>query len=124
MPTKFTPTLAICIAAAAAALVALALPADPDPVPATSAGDPDASPVVEIVDFDFAGTDAVAPGATINVTNADGAPHTLTAVDGSFDTGVLNGSASATVTAPSAPGTYEYFCSIHPSMTGDIRVLE
>ena len=52
--------------------------------------------------------------------NADGAAHTLTADDGSFDTGNLDGGASATITID-APGRYAYFCDIHNYMTGVIE---
>lgn len=77
---------------------------------------------VTIEGFAFTGAGTVAPGATIEVTNLDDAPHTLTADDGSFDTGNLAANQAGTITAPSAPGTYSYFCAIHPSMTSSITV--
>ncbi|WP_406197479.1 cupredoxin domain-containing protein [Kitasatospora sp. NBC_01560] len=66
----------------------------------------------------------VAPGATITVTNQDSAEHTLTATTAGkeFDTGVLATGQSATITAPSAPGTYPFHCDIHPSMKGTLVV--
>jgi plastocyanin len=63
----------------------------------------------------------VAPGTTIEVTNKDGVGHTLTADDGSFDTGILAGGAKGTITLES-PGRYEYHCEIHNFMTGVIVV--
>lgn len=80
------------------------------------------SATVTIEGFAFAGASIVAPGATIEVTNLDSAPHTLTADDGSFDTGNLAQSQAGAITAPTAPGTYSYFCAIHPSMTGSVTV--
>lgn len=63
----------------------------------------------------------VKAGATIAVTNADGTAHTVTAKDGSFDTGDLDGGAHGTITIGTA-GTYEYYCDIHNYMTGRIEV--
>ena len=48
-----------------------------------------------------------------------GAAHTLTADDGSFDTGTLDGGRSARISVD-APGRYRYFCDIHNYMTGVI----
>ena len=56
----------------------------------------------------------------VTVTNDDGTMHTLTADDKSFDTGDLDGGASATITIATA-GTYEYHCDIHNYMTGTIE---
>jgi plastocyanin len=61
----------------------------------------------------------VAAGDTVTFTNEDSAPHTGTANDGSFDTGRLSQGQSATVTI-SAAGTFDYICSVHPSMKGQI----
>jgi plastocyanin len=65
----------------------------------------------------------VHPGDKITVTNLDGVQHTLTENPGTaFDTGTLNGGASATITAPSAAGIYPYICDIHPFMRGILTV--
>ena len=61
----------------------------------------------------------VAVGDTVTFTNRDGAPHTATARDGSFDTGRLSQGQSASVTI-SAAGTFDYFCAVHPSMKASI----
>ncbi|AEQ50976.1 plastocyanin/azurin family copper-binding protein [Pelagibacterium halotolerans] len=61
----------------------------------------------------------VAVGDTVTFTNLDGAPHTATATDGSFDTGRLTQGQSATITITEA-GTFDYFCVVHPSMTASI----
>ena len=62
----------------------------------------------------------VAVGTEVTVTNADGAAHTLTADDGSFDTGNLDGGATGTITI-TTPGRSTYFCDIHNYMTGVIE---
>lgn len=61
----------------------------------------------------------VAVGDTIIFTNLDGAPHTATAVDGSFDTGRLNRNKSGSVTITAA-GTFPYICTFHRNMKGSI----
>jgi len=61
----------------------------------------------------------VAVGDTVTFTNNDGAPHTGTALDGSFDTGKLTKGQSGTVTIAAA-GTHDYKCAIHTSMKGSV----
>lgn len=63
----------------------------------------------------------VAAGATIPITNDDDAPHTFTSDDGGFDVEVGGGD-SGEATAPSEPGTYDFLCRLHPSMTGTLTV--
>src|SRR5687768_7717571 len=53
--------------------------------------DAPAGGTITISDFDFGGETVVAPGATVTVSNTDGAPHTVTADDGEFDTGQIAG---------------------------------
>ena len=78
---------------------------------------------VVIKNFAFGpATMMVAPGTKITVVNQDKAPHTITAVNKSFDTGTIAGGHSGVLTAPSTPGTYPYICTIHPSMTGTLIV--
>jgi plastocyanin len=84
---------------------------------------PPKHPVVTIKNFTFTGQLVVRPGATITVKNADTAPHTLTAVDGSFTTKVIQPGKSATVKAPKKPGAYPITCKIHPDMMGTLTVV-
>lgn len=80
---------------------------------------------VTIKDFAFAPTPLSIPtGTKLVVTNADGAAHTLTADDGTFDTGPLQSKKKAAVVAPAAPGEYRYHCAIHVSMKGTLEVKE
>ncbi|MGH7716839.1 MAG: cupredoxin domain-containing protein, partial [Vulcanimicrobiaceae bacterium] len=69
----------------------------------------------------------VRAGERILVHNEDPVDHTLTAVPGSnpfgsFDTGDIAQGQTKSITAPTKPGTYQYFCSIHNYMTGVITV--
>jgi plastocyanin len=63
----------------------------------------------------------VAAGTRIEWTNADPTPHTVTARDGSFDSGTLDPGARFATTFEQ-PGTFAYVCRIHPSMRGSVRV--
>ncbi|HXX97276.1 MAG TPA: cupredoxin domain-containing protein [Candidatus Bathyarchaeia archaeon] len=73
----------------------------------------------------------VKKGDTIQVTNKDTVPHTVTnGKDASdptsgkvFDTSIINGGATAQVsTAKLSTGDYPFHCSIHPYMTGLLKV--
>ncbi|MDH5288616.1 MAG: cupredoxin domain-containing protein [Acidimicrobiia bacterium] len=90
--------------------------------PAGAALAPAAADPVTIQDFAFAGGGTVVPGAAVPVVNADSVAHTLTADDRSFDTGTLESGGRATITAPTAPGTFRFLCAIHPSMQGTLTV--
>ncbi len=61
----------------------------------------------------------VAAGDTITFTNLGPAPHTATAVNGSFDTGRMRKGESKRVTV-SGSGSIAYFCEIHPVMKGSV----
>jgi plastocyanin len=65
---------------------------------------------------------AVPPGTKISVVNEDKVPHTLTALDKSFDTGQLPPGHGATITAPHTPGVYHYISMDQPYMDGFIKV--
>jgi plastocyanin len=82
-----------------------------------------ADPGVTIADFSFTpGSITVHVGDTIAWLNNGPSPHTATANNGSFDTGVLQKGHSASVTFH-LPGTFAYHCSIHPFMHGTVVVL-
>ena len=65
---------------------------------------------------------SVEVGDTVIFTNMDSMPHTGTATDDSFDTGILNQGESGTVEV-SAAGTFDYFCAVHPSMVGQLTTI-
>ena len=65
----------------------------------------------------------VALGTTVTWTNDDpGMPHTVTAVDGSFDSGVMQTGATFSYTFDK-PGDFEYFCTLHPWMRAKVTVM-
>jgi len=77
---------------------------------------------VKIDNFTFApGTITVAAGTTVRWVNHDDIPHNVVSTDKSFKSKVLDTDESFTYTFTKA-GTYDYFCSIHPKMTGKVVV--
>ena len=56
-------------------------------------------------------------GATVTWSTDGATQHTVTADDGSFDSGVLNPGDTFTMTF-TAPGTYAYFCDFHGGPNG------
>jgi plastocyanin len=60
-------------------------------------------------------------GDRVTWTNSDAVAHTATATGGAFDTGDIGQGQSASVRFTKA-GTYAYYCTPHPSMTGTVRV--
>ncbi len=65
---------------------------------------------------------SIAAGDTVTWNNNGQAPHSATADNGSFDTGVFNSGQSRSETFNSA-GTFTYFCTIHANMHGSVRVI-
>ena len=65
----------------------------------------------------------VAAGTKVTWTNRDDEPHTVVSADEPrpFKSGALDTGDSFSFTFDK-PGTYRYFCSIHPHMTGTIVV--
>ena len=63
----------------------------------------------------------VAPGTTVTWKNDDDSPHSVREKDGKFKSAALDTDDTFSQ-AFSAPGEYDYFCSIHPYMTGKIVV--
>ena len=61
-------------------------------------------------------------GETITWTNQDSAPHTVTANDGTFDSGNLSQNVAYSHTFTQT-GVFSYFCGIHPSMIGAVNVV-
>ncbi|MCA9878425.1 MAG: cupredoxin domain-containing protein [Thermomicrobiales bacterium] len=63
---------------------------------------------------------AVAPGATVTWANDDTVPHTVTATDGAFDSGILEPGGTFSF-AFDQPGGFTYHCLLHPTMTGEVQ---
>jgi len=78
----------------------------------------------EIVIQNFAfepSTLTVKVGEKVTWVNRDDEPHTATATDKRFNSKTLeNGDRFSTEFT--APGTYKYYCALHPKMTGQIIV--
>ena len=64
---------------------------------------------------------AVAAGSTVTWTNRDDVPHNIVSTDQKFKSPVLDTDETFSHTFD-APGTDQYFCSIHPKMTGRVVV--
>jgi len=60
-------------------------------------------------------------GTTVTWTNRDDIPHTIVSTDKVFKSKVLDTDEKFSFTFAKA-GTYPYFCSIHPKMTGSVVV--
>ena len=78
---------------------------------------------IEIKDFAFnPQTLTVKSGEKVTWINRDDEPHTIVSVGKQFKKSTaLDTDQEFTITV-GAPGTYDYFCSVHPKMTGTIVV--
>jgi plastocyanin len=79
---------------------------------------------VKIDNFSFGPATLTVPvGTTVTWTNRDDIPHTVVSTDDSktFKSKVLDTDEKFSFTFSKA-GTYPYFCSIHPKMTGKVVV--
>ena len=78
---------------------------------------------IEIKDFAFSPpTLTVKAGEKITWINRDDEPHTVVSVGKKFQKSSALDTDQEFVVVAGAPGTYEYFCSVHPKMTGTIVV--
>src|SRR5215204_1699869 len=104
---------------------------DPTTVPAETTAPtesttpaPNSTTTVDIRDHAFNPAQLnVAPGTTVTFVNNDTEPHTATADNGLFDTGVLEPGSSFDVFFDGS-GTVTYHCELHPDMQGSIVVGE
>jgi plastocyanin len=108
--------------------------------PLTQAGNSsiDSSAITTVITIPQDADDRVATGAyspnpasvtdrsTVTWNNIDSTPHTATADDGSFDTGIINGGSSGSaviISASSGATVIPYHCSVHPEMRGTLQVM-
>ena len=63
----------------------------------------------------------IKPGTTVTWVNDDDIPHAIAATGKEFRSKVLDTNDKYSFTFTTA-GTFEYFCSLHPHMTGTIVV--
>ncbi len=88
----------------------------------TAAAIPVTGPHVTIANFTFSPATLTVPtGSTVTWVNQDDTAHTVTSVDKVFGSQGLDTGDTFTFKF-SKPGTYAYFCTIHPEMTGKIIV--
>jgi plastocyanin len=77
---------------------------------------------VKIDNFSFTTQTITIPANTpVRWTNRDDIPHTVVSDDKIFKSKVLDTDEQFAYTF-TKPGTYKYFCSIHPKMTGTVVV--
>ena len=85
---------------------------------------PEAAQQIKIDNFTFdPPTLTIAAGTKVTWINRDDVPHTATstAKPKSFDSGTLDTDQQFSHVF-TKPGTYDYFCAVHPKMTGQIIV--
>ena len=77
---------------------------------------------VKIDNFVFGPQTITVPvGTTVTWTNKDDIPHTVVSTEGVFKSKVRDTDETFSYTFSQA-GTYPYFCSVHPKMTGKVVV--
>lgn len=64
----------------------------------------------------------VRAGTTVTWTNQDSAPHSITFKNGMKDSGLLSQGQSFSYTF-NTPGTYQYYCTVHPYMVATVTVV-
>jgi len=105
MRTRFAIALAAAVLALAAGVIAAPAPQK-----------------LEIHQFKFLPPSlSVAPGTTVTWVNQDEETHTVTSATGAFASTALEHDGKFTHTF-SAPGTYTYFCALHPLMRAAVVV--
>ena len=111
-------------ALAAIMAAAFAVSAGARAIPAENAGDKPASgAMVKIDNFSFGPAAITIPaGSTVTWTNHDDVPHVVSSDDNKlFKSKALDTDDHFSFTF-TKPGTYNYYCSIHPKMTAQIVV--
>jgi plastocyanin len=113
MQTKIRATLvAAALGVAVTAMMAIRLPSRAD----------DAPHAVTIDNFTFNPQRlTVTAGSTVTWTNKDDIPHAIASSSAQLRSHALDTDDDYSFTF-ATPGTYQYFCSLHPHMTGTIVV--
>jgi plastocyanin len=88
----------------------------------SAAAETQATNEIKIDNFSFTPqTVEIAAGTTITWTNHDDVPHNVVSTDKIFKSKTMDTDEKFSYTF-SKPGTYKYFCSIHPRMTATVVV--
>jgi plastocyanin len=81
-----------------------------------------AETAIKIDNFSFTPATVTIPaGTTVRWTNRDDIPHTIVSDDKMFKSKALDTDEQFTYTF-TKPGTYSYFCGLHPKMTAKVVV--
>ena len=116
--TEVTPTVPAPVPAIAPVIQVSPSPSAPS-IPTSS---PSAQVMVSISGFAFQSANlTVKAGTTVTWTNKDPMAHTVTADDGSFDSGTMKTDATYSHAFTKA-GTFSYYCSPHPFMKATVIV--
>ena len=87
-----------------------------------AAPEPAGAATITIADMSFGEPITVPAEAQITIKNDDSAEHSVTSqTAGQFDVHV-DGNQQGTLTAPTEPGEYAFYCTYHPSMKGTLIV--
>jgi len=123
LPVAALPAaVAVAVGASIATAQAVAAPAAMPVAAMPAAATPAAVMEVKIDNFKFGPEELTIPvGTTVTWTNRDDIPHTVVSTEGVFKSKVLDTDEKFTYTFAKA-GTFPYFCSIHPKMTGKVIV--
>ena len=98
------------------------MPAKPSPAAGKDMASPSTPNQVTVENFSFQpGTLTVKAGTTVTWVNHDDEPHTVNENNKTFKSGTLDTDAKFSYKFTS-PGSYNYFCSLHPRMTGQVIV--
>jgi plastocyanin len=98
------------------------MPAKPSPAVNKDLPSPSTPNQVVVENFSFQpGSLTVKAGTTVTWVNHDDEPHTVNENNKTFKSGTLDTDAKFSYKFTS-PGSYNYFCSLHPRMTGQIIV--
>lgn len=125
---RLAPIVLLVVSAALLPALGGALPAagaDAPGAPSLAAGPavkPGAAVEVRIDNFSFAPAALeVAAGTTVTWVNRDDIPHTVVSSESVFKSKALDTDATFSYVFAKT-GTYSYFCSLHPKMTGTVVV--
>jgi plastocyanin len=112
----------VCIAGLATVMITMILQLAGSPSVTANGQQMAATADVKIDNFTFIPATLTVPaGTTVTWTNRDDIPHTAVSTDGVFKSKVLDTDEKFSYTF-AKPGTFSYFCSIHPKMTGNVVV--
>ncbi len=118
--TWFIVLLVVAVLISGCTTTTTTRPAEPTPTPVTTTSAPTQTPAQVSVDIKSStfvpGTVGISKGTTVIWTNDDGVQHTITSVpQGAFDSGPIDPGKTYSYTFNQA-GTFEYSCTVHPSM--------